>query len=151
MNTKQTLIAQNSRRAANGCVEWTGGFSGSRNQYGRTYVAGKATYAHRLAYEVAYGPIPAGMSVLHKCDNPKCVNPKHLFLGTQADNMHDMAAKKRARPPKGEAHRCATLNEACVREIRASGQTPAQLAAQLGLSYQAVWAARNRVTWKHVA
>lgn len=151
MNAKQALIAQHIRRAPSGCHEWTGGFGGSRNQYGRLYVNGRVTYAHRFSYESSYGAIPPGLSVLHKCDNPKCVNPKHLFIGTQADNMRDMAAKQRARAPKGTAHRCATLNEATVREIRASKHPVAFLATSLGLSYQSVWAARNRVTWKHVA
>jgi hypothetical protein len=76
-----------------GCHVWTG------SKYGRGY--GNLQIAtHRLAWELANGPIPEGLSILHRCDNPACCNPDHLFLGTQADNMADKVRKGRARGPR---------------------------------------------------
>ena len=63
--------------------------------YGKMWVGDKLMLTHRFAYEVAYGPIPEGMKVCHECDNPRCCNVKHLFLGTQSDNLADMRAKGR--------------------------------------------------------
>ena len=80
---------------ATGCHEWQGCFQSCG--YGQIRLEGKVHYAHHLAWRLRCDDIPRGMRVLHKCDNPKCVNVEHLFLGTQADNMADMKAKKRGR------------------------------------------------------
>ncbi len=104
-----------------GCWLWTG--TKNRGGYGRVTIKKPVTaMAHRVAWELAKGPIPSGLSVLHRCDVPGCVNPKHLWLGTNADNMRDMFAKGR-RPTislKGSAHPGAKLTEEQVREIRAA-------------------------------
>ena len=70
-------------------------YHGCKNQWG--YGSTSKGLAHRVAWEKAHGPIPKGMYVLHRCDNPPCINVEHLFLGTQAENMRDMAAKGRCR------------------------------------------------------
>ncbi len=115
-----------------GCWLWRGG--GLRG-YGifSSRRLGRHGYAHRFAWEFTHGPIPDGLRVLHRCDNPPCCNPAHLFLGTQADNVADMWAKGRGakgdrsgprrhpeRLPRGERHPSAKLTAAQVAEIRAT-------------------------------
>ena len=79
---------------------WLWGASLFTCGYGRFFLKGKREYAHRIAWVIANGNIPEALNVLHKCDNPRCVNPNHLFLGTHNDNMKDMAAKGRGNGPK---------------------------------------------------
>lgn len=82
-------------RTDTGCWEWTGGLF-KHFPYGKFNAGNQRTvYAHRFSYELHKGEIPEGMQVLHECDNPRCVRPDHLFLGTQLDNMRDMIAKGR--------------------------------------------------------
>lgn len=93
-----------------GCWIWTG--ARHRKGYGRFAVANRRkVYAHRYSWELAHGPIPDGLFVLHRCDNPPCVNPGHLFLGTNQDNMRDAAAK-------GRLVSRAKLTEAIVTSMR---------------------------------
>lgn len=86
------------KNAPNGCWEW----GGWRHEHGygriRAVSTGKSKFlrTHRVSWAIHNGPVPVGMDVLHRCDNPPCCNPAHLFLGTDADNMNDMAAKGRA-------------------------------------------------------
>ena len=92
----------------NGCWEWVG--SKRRYGYGQVYYKGKpGVKAHKVAWELTYGPIPKGLCVLHKCDNPSCINPGHLLLGTQLDNIKDMTVKGRwnVNGPRGRTKRTA--------------------------------------------
>lgn len=83
-----------SRNNINGCLEWNGCIN--NNGYGKVRQNGKSKTSSRVAYELITGvPIPDGMCVCHHCDNPKCIEPTHLFLGTHSENMHDMALKQR--------------------------------------------------------
>jgi len=75
------------------CVEWP--FGGNGKGYGMVFYGGSMRLAHRVAYEMANHPIPEGMAVCHSCDNPPCINPKHLWLGTRADNNADRVVKGR--------------------------------------------------------
>lgn len=134
------------------CWEW----QGSRNKpgwHGQWRSKGGAIeLTHRAAFRLFRGEIPEGMHVLHRCDNPACVNPDHLFLGTQSDNAKDMWAKKRARPKRqiGEQHGMAKLTASIVLEIRASTESGKAIAERLGIATTTVCDIRKRRTWKHI-
>ena len=99
-----------------GCLEWTGYMSGvAPRNYGCTRYKSKGIAAHRLSWILNVGPIPRGLWVLHKCDNPPCCNPDHLFLGTNRDNVTDR--DKKGRTPRGSWHSCAKLTEDQVLEF----------------------------------
>jgi hypothetical protein len=146
-----------------GCWLWTGALTSTG--YGQIGMGSKTDgtrrphKAHRVAWELSRGKIPQGMSVLHHCDNPPCVNPDHLFIGTQKDNAQDMGRKGRAavqRHPeiiRGERNANAVLTTADVLEIRrlkAEGMGPTAIARQLGTSYSAVQGVFYGYTWKHL-
>lgn len=125
--------------------------------YGMFEAASRQTkLAHRVAWEMVNGPIPQGMLVCHTCDNPSCVNPAHMFLGTDADNKRDSISKGRAKIPRarGEAQGHAKLTEEKVRAMRreraTDGTSYNKLAAKYGVSSVAAYHAICRVTWKHI-
>lgn len=126
--------------------------------YGQVGRDGKNLLAHRVAYELHHGQsIPRGQCVLHRCDNPPCCNPKHLFLGTRRDNLVDMYSKRRRQYDgyaKGAKHGNAKLTDDNVREMRAlyaaKQATQWDLAHRFGLTQSTVWAILVRRTWRHV-
>lgn len=122
------------------CWTWTGSKYG-RDGYGGFSVArGKARgqqppkYAHRAAFALTHGPIPHGLSVLHRCDNPICVNPSHLFLGTQADNMRDAAAKGRLHVERPRRQKLTTAQLIEIDALYAAGLPQVCIATQFGVS-----------------
>jgi len=131
------------------CWTWLGA---SRGGYGLVWGEGKThKTAHRVAWELVYGKIPVGMFVLHKCDNPACVNPSHLFTGSPQDNMDDMVAKGRSR--RGEGHPQAILTEVQIRKMRKqrhAGVSLKELAVRFGTSYGNICNVVYKKSWRHL-
>lgn len=133
-----------------GCWEWT---AANSRGYGKFRLGGKTLAAHRVSYEWANGPIPDGLVVMHTCDNPPCVRPAHLRLGTHGDNAVDRDRKGRARQLAGEAHPRARLTDEDVEEIRRrrkAGETYRELAEAFGVSRVHAGDVANGRRWKHV-
>ena len=135
-----------------GCWLWIGGTTKSKWTYGLIWDKGTMRRAHHVSWQLFRGSIPRGKWVLHKCDNPPCVNPEHLFIGTQFDNMQDMHAKGRAGDCRhlGEQHGCAKLTTAQVKAIRKSRKTQKELAQKYGVRQTNISMILSRQTWKHV-
>ncbi len=136
-------------RTESGCREFTGALD--RCGYGMVRVGARVWRAHRLAWTLKNGPIPAGKNVCHKCDNPACIEPRHLFTGTQKENMEDMHRKGRANPPKGAAHYAAILRPANVLsiydEVWETGNRQA-VAARWGISPEHVSLIKHKHRWR---
>lgn len=137
------------------CIEATGSLNA--HGYGHVRHEGKVVRAHRLAYAHANGLALndiAGRIVRHTCDNPACINPAHLVLGTHTDNMRDMAERGRNRQPKGSRNAKAKLTEAEAAEIRRramTGESSATIADDFGINRSQVSRIKTGKTWGHVA
>ena len=136
------------------CWLWTG--AKSKRGYGQFYVGRtRLGAAHVISYTLAVGALtPDKPCVLHRCDNPPCVRPTHLFAGTQHDNMRDMTEKGRRYATKGSENPQSRLTELAVREIRIAhnrGVPLKVLAAAHGVCYDTVQKAAKGTTWRHVA
>lgn len=139
---------------SDGCWKWLG--AKTKNGYGviRGNASGKPIFAHRFSYAHFNGCIPDGLLVLHKCDNPECTNPDHLFVGTQKDNVHDMMAKGR-KPQvvglKGQLSPRAKLTWDQVREIKkmlSDGIKCASIARKFYVTPETISAIKHGKTWK---
>jgi len=133
------------------CWEWQAGRTGG---YGVIMWQGKHRKAHRVSWMLAHGELPpSDVLVCHRCDNPPCVNPSHLFLGTDADNVADKIAKGRQPRADGENNSCAILTEPQVESIlvRAKeGEAYSWIAADYGVSAAAVSMICRGLNWPHV-
>jgi HNH endonuclease len=137
------------RISAAGCWEWQWGKN--RRGYGKVVVHYKNVAAHRLSWTVHRGQIPDGMLVCHRCDNPPCCNPDHLFLGTNADNMRD--AYDKGRSVRGERVHTVRLTEAQVLTIAQrikDGETSADLAREFGVAHGTIWFIEKKRSWKYL-
>jgi hypothetical protein len=156
------------------CWLWVGGVFRNGMHYGQFQYEGRPHNAHRIAWVLTNGEIPTGVRVLHSCDNPPCVNPRHLFLGSDADNMKDMATKGRGRLQRpfnravgdrhgmhlhpervrrGEAHPRSILTDEVVLEVRRlhrEGTKQSDLSRQFGIEKTVLSKVVNRRTWRHL-
>jgi hypothetical protein len=138
-------------KKSTGCWIWTGHV---QKDYGAFWVGRKFYFVHRYSWQLHNGDIPKDMCVLHKCDNPVCVRPDHLFLGTPQDNVRDRDSKNRQ--VKGEIHWCAKLTDDIVRQIRkmykfgVRGHGASVLARKFGVSTPVILGIVHGKGWKHV-
>lgn len=135
-------LAQYARASDDGCLLWTGVMN--RGGYGRLLWQGRYHSAHRLAYEVAIGPIPEGMKVLHRCNAPSCIKADHLLLGTNADKV------AMAQMAKGQRNGASKLTVEQVLAIRAARGSHRKIAAEFSVSHQNVGLIRRRQSWTHI-
>lgn len=121
-----------------GCWGWTG--AKFRGGYGKINSGPRGhgnLFAHRVSWVLHHGPIPDQVYVLHRCDNPPCTNPAHLYLGDHADNMGDKASRGRGR----------TISESTVRQILSANGTISEIAEQAGVARSTAWRIRNGKEW----
>ena len=149
MTLQERFEAKFTRGTEDECWVWTAATIGG---YGWFFVhTGVNEYAHRMSYKLYKGAIPEGMCVLHHCDNPSCVNPKHLSLGTQSDNIIDCVRKGRFNKPAGAQHYNARLTVEQVTVIRSLPHVSVrQLAETYGVSLKTIESIRYGYRWKSV-
>lgn len=146
MNASDRFMAKVEK--TDGCWLWLG-YTDKKMGYGMFWLDGMMRLSHRVSHEMFVGPV-AQLHVLHRCDNPRCVRPSHLFLGTNADNVADKVAKGRCAAMRGERHPASKLTESTVRDIRSSPLSGRKLARELGIDRSTIQYIRQRKLWRHV-
>ena len=143
---QKTKLNQNT-----GCLEWTGGLN--TWGYGQASINKTTKLAHRHSYEISVGEIPKGMLCCHHCDNPKCIEPSHLFIGTNADNAKDKVLKNRQKSMKGEScvtHKLKDCNIRALRELNKSGMKISVITDLFRISRTQAYRIINNQSWAHV-
>ncbi len=143
------VLFDGSKTHDSGCIVWQKRCS--NRGYGEISYLGNKSLTHRVMYELINGPVPEGKCVCHTCDNPPCINPTHLFLGTQSDNMQDCVKKGRCYNPRGEAHPSAKLTEMQAQKIKSSPLLTSILAKDYGVSIGTIRSIKRGTTWKHLS
>lgn len=144
---------QKYRVSPHGCWEWVQGrFNGGYGKFNKRAVKyGLSQYAHRTSWIIHFGPIPEDLQVCHRCDNPGCVNPQHLFLGTSQDNMQDASKKGRMNTWErlhGAQHGRAKLTLDQVRNIQGDDRPRKEIAQEYGVSLSRISKIKQGSTWK---
>lgn len=135
----------------NGCWLWSGHTNQKGyGQIGRGAAGAGEIKAHALSWIIHYGRIPEGKCVLHRCDNPPCVNPNHLWIGTRLDNNRDSVSK--GRNQRGEKHRFSKFTNQDINDIRSlwPQMNQADLARRYNVNWSAIWKIVHKKTWKHI-
>jgi hypothetical protein len=147
--TKERIENKVERIPEGGCWVWIG--TTTVRGYGQIISNNRKHYAHRASYEAFIGEIPKDMHVCHACDNVYCVNPAHLFLGTQKQNLEDMARKGRS--TKGERNPMSKLNKEDVKDIKylfSTGLSDSEISIEFSVCRQTINNIRNGKVWKNV-
>jgi len=147
--TREELFDRTIPEPNSGCWFWDG--KCDRAGYGVVATRPRHLSAHRLAYQLFCGEIPEGGCILHSCDQPSCINPDHLRVGSHGDNSNDRVARGRAAGPKGERHAAALLSASDVLAIRADTRRHRLIAADYGISARHVSSLKAGLYWKHIA
>lgn len=154
LNPKQTRNFWRKVQKTDGCWIWTGAQT-KPGGYGQLGIGYKKELAHRISWMIHRGEIPAERPlVLHKCDNPPCCNPDHLFLGTYLDNARDKASKKRSYRPQGEKHHMVKLTNETVLKIRSiyplGGLSHSNIAKVFCVTKTTIGNILRNKIWKHI-
>lgn len=148
---KQRFHKYSPNRPSDGCWLWAGACH--PRGYGKLIIRNRVEAAHRVSWAIHQAD-PGDLCVLHRCDNPPCVNPEHLFLGTDLDNKKDMFSKRRGVNPRGERHGRTPFTEADVRAIRTrreAGESYGALGREYGVTRVAIRNICLKRSWSHVS
>ncbi len=146
------FISKIDMRSDEECWNWIGGFNGKIKKYGRIRIKGKRYLTHRLSWAIMKGDVPEGLFVCHKCDNHKCVNPKHLWLGTIKENNNDRDKKGRFNALQGEDNGLSKFTNEQALEIRSLSGIISQrkLAAKFSVSRTTIENIIHKRTYKYI-